>query len=151
MKSYLNINKFDLKETCAVEKTNRRYPLIKIPLSNYDHASIALVIWDKTVNYYHGLYYNIPKGTEVINLDGTQSLNFILSDHKEFYSVPCPPLDSGVHEYHFKIYYLNRLAYDGEIYDKNSFKIFLNNNTVDKKSFVKTFECPKDKICSYYN
>ncbi len=145
MKNYLNINKFELNETCAVENNKRRFPLIKIPKSNSDHASIALVILDKTANYYHGLYYNIPKNTEVIHLDGTQTLNYVPSDHKEFYSVPCPPADSGVHEYYFKIYYLNRFARTGEIIDKSSFINFIKNNTGDKKSFVKTFEFPKSQ------
>lgn len=142
-----NKKKFELNETCLAQKSVRKYPSIKIPTVIQQHASVAIIILNKTVNYYHGLYYNIPAGTTLVNLDQNEKnidYKYIRLNHGEFYSVPCPPIGTGDHEYYFKIYYLKNFAQEHEITDKDSFIDFIKENTVAKKSFVKTVvsHCP---------
>jgi phosphatidylethanolamine-binding protein (PEBP) family uncharacterized protein len=141
---------FNRTGTCAVEKGLRKLPIIKIPESNMIHSSIAIIIWDKTANYYHGLYYNIPHGTKIVNLNTNKNkISFVESDRREFYSVPCPPQGTGEHEYYFKIYYLSKFAVQERVSCKEALISFIKKYTVDKKSFVQRFECPIDAICSY--
>lgn len=141
-----------MSETCLANKGSEQFPEIFISLTrNLDKRadlikSVAVVIYDASVGFYHGIFYNIEPETERVVLENVRE--FVPSSRGEKYTVFCPPKESGVHEYLFTVYYLGKKL-PSKDYTIPEIMAKILKNKIYEKTTRKYFECPKNMDCHF--
>lgn len=142
-------NTVDISETCLAPKNQRKFPIINVPKINKQCKYIALIVLDTSVNFYHGLFYNIPANTKNINLNKLSEIGYVQSNRGEKYTVMCPPQGTGIHTYLFTFYYLNEFINPTQHINKKILIDYLDTHSIEKKVIKKYFGCPPDKNCHF--
>ena len=122
--------------TCDGDNINPPLEIENVPS---EAKSLALIMDDPDAprgTFTHWIMWNIPPDTKIIEenewLEGAdQGLN----DGGDLgYMGPCPP--EGVHNYHFRLYALNKtLDLSGEV-KKEKLEKEINNNLIEKTEIV---------------
>lgn len=147
-----DLKKIKLSETCLAQSGQENFPEISISLTGnlVNEAepikSVAVVIYDATVGFYHGIFYNIEPNTDYVVLKDVKE--FVPSSRGEKYTVMCPPKNSGVHEYVFTVYYLSKKL-PSKKYTIPEIMAKILKNKIYEKTTRKYFECPHNMNCHF--
>ena len=139
-----NEGKIPKKYTADGEDINPPFTISSFPKET---ESLVLICDDPDAEkvagftWIHWIVYNIPVTSEKIvikenSVPGTQLINsFKIQD----YGGPSPPKGSGVHNYHFKFFALNKILTLLEDAGINELKKSIKESVIDKAEIVGTY------------